>query len=80
MVSVCVEIKIWIEHEGEAKGFENLEWKLSTCSSKEMAHMSVNETHVYRCCLKHGYYNLECSNNNGPYGWGRSHEKRYVQY
>ena len=37
-----------------------------------MAHMSVNETHVYRCCLKHGYYNLECSNNNGPYGWGRS--------
>ena len=62
-----------MEHEGENDHhFDNLEWKLDTCSSKEMYLLSKNSTHVYRCCLKPGLYTLECSNPEGPYGWGSS--------
>ena len=74
-----------IEHEGDNNkyfnrdddqyfnqmGVSSLTWEFSSCSSKDMS-LTQNSTHFHRCCLKPGYYTLECGNIFGPYGWGSS--------
>ena len=50
------------------------QWKMGSCyGPKDTYGTDTNIIYVERCCLAPGQYLLNCANDKGPYGWGKSY-------